>query len=82
MCPGKQFILPPTEHVTLMTPKGYAYGGMVLGKDVNIPTGALPENDPDRVLARLMPGELIIPLPHVKSVVSFLKSKNIKLPRM
>ena len=83
MCPGKVFnILPPTEHVTLMTPKGYAYGGMVLGKDINIPTGVLPDEDPDKVLARLMPGELIIPLKHVKSVVSFLKSKNIKLPRM
>lgn len=83
MCPNRQFsILPPTEHVTLMTPKGYAYGGMVLGKDVNIPMGVLHEDDPDKVLARLAPGELIIPLKHVPVVVKYLKSQNIKLPRM
>ena len=83
MCPGKPFsILPPTEHVTLMSSKGYAYGGRVMPSDINIPDGVLPDDDPDKVLARLMPGELVIPLKHVKSVVSFLKSKNIKLPRM
>jgi hypothetical protein len=83
MCPGKVFnVLPPTEHVTLMKPKGYAYGGMVLPSDINIPAGVLPDEDPDKVLARLMPGELVIPKKHVKRVVSFLKSQKIYLPRM
>jgi hypothetical protein len=82
MCPGKQFnLLPPTEHISLMQPKAYAYGGMVLGQDVNIPNGILNPNDPDKVLARLMPGELIIPLPHVKRVKTYLKSQGIRLPR-
>lgn len=82
MCPGKQFnILPPTEHVTLMTPRGYANGGMVYEKDINIPMGVLPDDDPDKVLVRLQPNELIIPLPHVKKVVKFLKSQGIRLPR-
>jgi hypothetical protein len=84
MCPGKSFnILPPTEHVTLMKPRGYAGGGKVLEDHVNIPPRVLArDDDPDRVLARLQPGELIIPLPHVKRVTKFLKSQGIKLPRM
>lgn len=82
MCPGKVFnVLPQTEHITLMRPKGYAYGGMVLQKDVNIPMGVVAEEDPDKVLARLQPGELIVPLPHVKKVVKYLKSQGIRLPR-
>ena len=83
MCYDNQYsILPPTQHITLMRPKNYAYGGMVSAQDVNIPMGVLHEDDPDKVLARLMPGELIIPLKHVPAVVKYLKSQNIKLPRM
>jgi hypothetical protein len=82
MCPGKPFsILPPTEHVTLMSPKGYAYGGRVMPSYINIPDGILDKNDPDKVLVRLQPNELIIPLPHVRKVVKFLKSQGIRLPR-
>tara|TARA_R110000868_G_scaffold409357_1_gene694687 strand:+ start:607 stop:861 length:255 start_codon:yes stop_codon:yes gene_type:complete len=84
MCPGKVMfsLVPATEHITLMKPKAMAYGGMVLPSDINIPDGVVAEDDPDRVLTRLMPGELVIPLPHVKRVRKFLKSQNIKLPRM
>lgn len=84
MCPGKSFnLLPPTEHVTLMRPQAYADGGKVLEDHVNIPKRVLArDDDPDRVLARLQPGELIVPVKHVKKVVQFLKSQGIKLPRM
>ncbi len=84
MCPGRVLfsLAPPTEHVTLMTPKAMAYGGMVKEKDVNIPSRVLAEDDPDRVLTRLMPGELVVPTKHVKKVVRFLKSKKIILPGM
>jgi hypothetical protein len=84
MCPGKSFnILPSTEHITLMKPKAMKYGGMVLPEDMNIPMGVLPdENDPDRVLTRLMPGELVVPIKHTKKVVKFLKKEGIRLPRM
>lgn len=75
-------LAPPTEHITLLKPKPMAYGGMVLESDINIPSRVLAEEDPDRVLTRLQPGELVIPLPHVKKVVRYLKSQNIKLPRM
>jgi hypothetical protein len=59
-----------------------AYGGKVLTSDINIPDGVVAEDDPDRVLTRLMPGELVIPLPHVKRVTKWLKSQKIKLPGM
>lgn len=83
MCPGKVLfsLAPPTEHITLMKPKGYTYGGMVKEADTNIPPRVLAEDDPDKVLARLQPGELVVPLPHVKKVVSFLKKQGIRLPR-
>jgi hypothetical protein len=64
-----------------MKPKAMANGGMVKEEDVNIPAGVLPDDDPDKVLVRLQPNELIIPLPHVKKVVKFLKSQGIRLPR-
>lgn len=84
MCPGRVLfsLAPPTEHITLMKPKAMAYGGVVKEKDVNIPSRVLAKDDPDRVLTRLMPGELVIPLPHVKPVMKFLKSQRIILPGM
>lgn len=84
MCPGRVLfsLAPPTEHITLMKPKAMAYGGMVKKEDINIPKRVLAEDDPDRVLTRLMPGELVIPLPHVKRVSQFLKSQRILLPGM
>ena len=84
MCPGRVMfsLAPATEHITLMKPKAMAYGGRVMHEDVNIPPHVVAENDPDRVLVRLAPGELVIPKKHVKRVVEFLKSQNIKLPNM
>lgn len=63
-------------------PMGYANGGMVDESHVNIPDGVLPKNDPDRVFARLMPGELVIPKKHVPYVAKMLKKKGIKLNGM
>jgi hypothetical protein len=57
-------------------------GGMVDESHVNIPDGILKKDDPDRVLVRLMPGELVIPKKHVSMVASMLKSKGIKLRGM
>ena len=84
MCPGRALfsLSPPTEHITLMQPKGYMYGGMVKGEDVNVPDRVVAEDDPDKVLARLQPGEMVIPKKHVKKVVTFLKSQRIILPGM
>ena len=84
MCPGRALfsLAPSTEHITLLQPKAMAYGGMVSPADVNIPNGVVAEDDPDRVLTRLMPGELVIPLPHVRRVTQFLKRQKIKLPGM
>jgi len=83
MCHGIQFsVLPPTQHISLMRPRSFVGGGMVSGQDVNIPMGVLHQDDPDKVLARLMPGELVIPLKHVPAVVKYLKSQGIRLPRM
>lgn len=82
MCPGKIFnLLPPTQHITLMRPKSYAYGGMVLPEHINIPMGVVAQEDPDKVLVRLAPNELIVPVKHVSKVVQFLKSQGIRLPR-
>ena len=55
-------------------------GGMVDESHVNIPDGILKKDDPDRVLVRLMPGELVIPKRHVPLVREMLRSKKIKLP--
>lgn len=84
MCPGRVLfsLTPPTEHITLLQPKAMANGGIVLPSDVNIPSHVVAEDDPDRVLVRLMPGELVIPTKHVKRVVKYLKSQKISLPRM
>jgi hypothetical protein len=75
-------LLRPTEHVTLLKPHGMVNGGMVSPRDVNIPVRALAPNDPDRVLVRLMPGELVVPTKHVASVAKFLKSRKVFLPGM
>jgi hypothetical protein len=77
---------PNVPHVSMwnhkIAPIGYANGGMVDESHVNIPDGVLPKDDPDKVFARLMPGELIIPVKHVPLVSKMLKKKGIKLPNM
>lgn len=83
MCHTPVFsVLPRTEHITLLKPRAMVNGGMVSARDVNIPIRALAEDDPDRVLVRLMPGELVVPVKHVPIVRSFLKRRKITLPRM
>jgi hypothetical protein len=49
---------------------------------INIPRSLLKPKDNDRVLVRVMPGELIIPNRAVAKVEKFLKSKKIKLRGM
>lgn len=90
MCPGRGFqqhgYAPIVPHVTMwsdkVVPMGYSNGGMVDESHVNIPDGVLPKNDPDKVFARLMPGELIVPVKHVPYVTKMLKKKGIRLPNM
>jgi hypothetical protein len=36
----------------------------------------------DTVLARLQPGEIVIPKPHTRKVAAFLREENIKLPNL
>lgn len=88
MCPGRGFSLhgygPNVPHVTMwndkVVPFGYANGGVVDESHINIPDGVLKKDDPDKVLVRLMPGELIVPKKHVAKVGKFLRKSGIKLP--
>ena len=86
MCPPRYGFSPMVPHVSMWSdkilPMGYANGGMVDESHVNIPDGVLPKNDPDKVFARLMPGELVIPKKHVPYVAKMLKKKGIKLNGM
>lgn len=63
-------------------PKSFISGAKVQAKDKNIPKRMLPKGDIDLVLARVAPGELVIPIKHVKKVESFLKTNKIKLRGM
>jgi len=78
--------VPNVPHITMwndkIAPIGYNNGGMVDESHINIPDVILPKGDPDKVFARLMPGELIIPVKHVPYVSQMLKNKGIKLPNM
>ena len=85
MCPGKGMMggfAPNIPHVSMWGMPNFANGGMVQEDHVNIPDGILKKDDPDRVLVRLMPGELVIPKKHVSLVRELLRSKKIKLPGM
>lgn len=84
MCPGRALfsLVPPTEHITLMKPKAMANGGMVNYSDINIPSRVLAEDDPDKVLVRLAPGELVVPKKHVAKVGKYLRRSGILLPGM
>lgn len=57
-------------------------GEKVKRREINIPKSYLKKGDNDRVLARVMPGELVVPLKYVSLVEQFLKSKKIKLRGM
>ena len=91
MCPplseGSRSVLygvniPPTKHISLLTPYRFYGGGMVSASQATIPKEMLPHGDVDNVPARLQVGELVIPVKHVPIVKSFLLSKNIYLPNM
>lgn len=69
-------------HDMHMLPLNFVSGGSVLNSDVNIPKSLLPKGDVDTVLARLQPGEIVIPKPHTRKVAAFLRHENIKLPNL
>jgi len=64
-----------------MQPYSFREGGMVSLSQATL-RDRLPPDDVDTVPARLQPGELVIPVKHVGTVMSFLKGKNINLPGM
>lgn len=64
----------------LIAPRNFTKGGKVAVKHKNIPVHALQPKDPDQVLARLMPGEIVIPVKHASKVKKLLKKAKIKLP--
>jgi hypothetical protein len=85
MCPPtyqSRGFVPNPPHVSLWGMPVFVNGGMVEPSHMNIPSGILPPDDPDRVLTRLMPGELVVPVKHVKLVASFLKKNGINLKGM
>ena len=55
-------------HDNKIVPRVYLAGGKVKASDKNIPAHILKKGDPDRVLARLMPGEIVIPVKHASYV--------------
>lgn len=74
-----------TKRDQLVPPRqvyNFTRGGRVDKSQVNIDKAQLKIGDPDRVLARLQPGELVIPVKHVKKVTKMLKKEKIKLPGM
>lgn len=75
-------LVPNIPHVSMWGMPQFRDGGMVDESHVNIPDGILKKDDPDRVLVRLMPGELVIPQKHVSRVSAMLKAKGIILPGM
>ena len=58
----------------------FVNGGKVKKKHSTIPKQILKVSKVDTVLARLQPGEIVIPVKHTKKVKQFLKKSNIKLP--
>ena len=66
--------------------KDYTKGGFVKGKTTNKKYITMRFNTADlkgdTVPAVLTPGEVVIPLSHVKLVSDFLKKKHIKLPNL
>ncbi len=64
----------------VVKPHPFTKGGKVKPSHKNIPVHALKPKDPDQVLARLMPGEIVIPVKHASKVKKMLKDAKIKLP--
>lgn len=60
----------------------FVSGGAVLKRHENLPKRYLKTSKQDTVLARLMPGEIVIPVKHAKRVRKLLKEANITLPNM
>lgn len=81
MCPPIYGFVPPQKHISLMNvPYRFADGGVVSPAQQNII--GLPPNDVDTVLARLQPGEIVIPKKHVPLIKRFLFQNKIYLPNM
>lgn len=69
-------------HDMHLLPHDFVNGGSVLNRDRNIPAPLLPKGDVDTVLARVQPGEIVIPKPYTRKVANFLRHENIKLPNL
>lgn len=68
--------------VGIIRPNNFVSGGMVKDRHINIPRRLLKKGDNDRVYARLMENEIVIPVKYAKKVSKFLKKEKIKLPNM
>lgn len=85
--PERRLDLPFVEGVTIrpfvpirpFLPQ-FTNGGFVLHSQINLSPDQLKPGDKDQVLARLQPGEVVIPVKYVNKVIPFLKKSNIKLP--
>ena len=62
------------------TPLSFVQGGPVHRHDQNLDPRYLRVNKQDTVLARLMPGEIVIPVRHAGVVKRFLRQQHIHLP--
>ena len=69
-------------HDVSMFPHDFQAGGSVLNRDQNISKRLLPKGDVDVVLARVQPGEIVIPKKYTRKVTKFLKHEKINLPNM
>lgn len=69
-------------HDMYLLPRDFQDGGSVLHRDMNIPKSLLLKGDVDTVLARVQPGEIVIPKRHTRKVAAFLRKEKIKLPNL
>ena len=60
------------------SPINFVQGGSVLKSHQNLRKTKQTGNDV--VYARLMPGEIVIPVKHTKKVKEYLRKEHIKLP--
>jgi hypothetical protein len=70
------------HEVNMIQPHHFEAGGYVQSLHKNIPSYLLKQNDVDTVLARVQPGEIVIPTKYTKKVAEFLRDENIKLPNV
>jgi hypothetical protein len=70
------------HEINMIQPYQFEHGGYVQSLHKNIPSYLLKKNDVDTVLARVQPGEIVIPTKYTRRVAQFLREENIKLPNV